>query len=303
MGKRSAMAQDQTTTQDPTTQHRRPEQPEQQLTHPGREPEMAPQPDYGEDSYRGSGRLEGRKALITGGDSGIGRAVALAFAREGADVVISHLPDEQPDADDTVRVVKHAGRKAVSLPGDLTDESYCREIVERTVRELGGIDILVNNAAYQMAREGLDEISTEELDHTFRTNILAMFHTCKAALRHMRPGSAIINTASEQAYQPSPSLLAYASTKAAIVNFSKGLAQEVIERGIRVNVVAPGPVWTPLIPATMPVERVKSFGQQAPIGRAAQPVEVAPAFVFLASQESGYIAGETIAVTGGTPLP
>jgi NAD(P)-dependent dehydrogenase (short-subunit alcohol dehydrogenase family) len=297
------MAPDQTTTQDPTTQHRRPEQPEQRLEHPGREGEMDPQPDYGEHSYRGSGRLEGRRALVTGGDSGIGRAVTLAFAREGADVVISHLPEEQPDADETVRVVKDAGRKAVSLPGDLSDESYCREIVERTVRELGGIDILVNNAAYQMAHEGLEEISTEELDHTFRTNILAMFHTCKAALRHMQPGSAIINTGSEQAYQPSPSLLAYASTKAAIVNFSKGLAQEVIGRGIRVNVVAPGPVWTPLIPATMPVEQIKSFGQQAPIGRAAQPVEVAPAFVFLASQESSYIAGETIAVTGGTPLP
>jgi NAD(P)-dependent dehydrogenase (short-subunit alcohol dehydrogenase family) len=232
-----------------------------------------------------------------------GRAVALAFAREGADVVISHLPEEQSDADETVRMVKDAGGKGVSLPGDLTDASYCREIVERTVRELGGIDILVNNAAYQMAHEGLEEISTEELEHTFRTNILAMFHTCKAALRHMQPGSAIINTGSEQAYQPSPSLLAYASTKAAIVNFSKGLAQQVIERGIRVNVVAPGPVWTPLIPATMPVERVKSFGQQAPIGRAAQPVEVSPAFVFLASQESSYIAGETIGVTGGTPLP
>jgi NAD(P)-dependent dehydrogenase (short-subunit alcohol dehydrogenase family) len=259
------MAHDQTTTQDPTTQHRRPEQPEQRLMHPGREREMDPRPDYGEDSYRGSGRLEGRKALITGGDSGIGRAVALAFAREGADVVISHLPEEQSDADETLRVVKDAGGKGVSLPGE--------------------------------------DISAEELDHTFRTNILAMFHTCKAALRHMAPGSAIINTGSEQAYQPSPSLLAYASTKAAIVNFSKGLAQQVIERGIRVNVVAPGPVWTPLIPATMPVKQVKSFGQQAPIGRAAQPVEVAPAFVFLASQESSYIAGETIGVTGGTPLP
>jgi NAD(P)-dependent dehydrogenase (short-subunit alcohol dehydrogenase family) len=297
------MDADQTSVQDPTSRHPEPEQPEQQLEHPGREADMDPQPDYGEGSYRGSGRLEGRRALITGGDSGIGRAVALAFAREGADVVISHLPEEQADAAETVRVVEAAGRTAVALPGDLGDEAYCRSIVERTVRELGGIDVLVNNAAYQMAHEGLEDISSEELEHTFRTNILAMFHTCKAALEHMEPGSAIINTASEQAYKPSPSLLAYAATKAAIVNFSKGLAQQVIERGIRVNAVAPGPVWTPLIPATMPPEEVKSFGQQAPIGRAAQPVELAPAYVFLASQESSYVAGETIAVTGGTPLP
>jgi NAD(P)-dependent dehydrogenase (short-subunit alcohol dehydrogenase family) len=296
------MASNQTTTQDPTTQHPQPEQPEQQLDHPGREAAMDPQPDYGEHSYRGSGRLSGRRALITGGDSGIGRAVALAFAREGADVVISHLPEEQEDARETLRVIEESGRKAVSVPGDLTDEAYCREIVERTVSELGGIDILVNNAAYQMSHEGLEDLSSEEIEHTFRTNILAMFHTCKAALEHMEPGSAIVNTASEQAYQPSPSLLAYASTKAAIVNFSKGLAQSVTERGIRVNSVAPGPVWTPLIPATMPPEQVKSFGEQAPIGRAAQPVELAPAYVFLASQESSYIAGETIAVTGGTPL-
>jgi NAD(P)-dependent dehydrogenase (short-subunit alcohol dehydrogenase family) len=296
------MASDQTTTQDPTTQHPQPEQPEQQLEHPGREAAMDPQPDYGEQSYRGSGRLSGRRALITGGDSGIGRAVALAFAREGADVVISHQPEEQEDAQETLRVIEESGRKAVSVPGDLTDEAYCREIVERTVSELGGIDILVNNAAYQMSHEGLEDLSSEEIEHTFRINIVAMFHTCKAALEHMEPGSAIVNTASEQAYQPSPSLLAYASTKAAIVNFSKGLAQSVTERGIRVNSVAPGPVWTPLIPATMPPERVKSFGEQAPIGRAAQPVELAPAYVFLASQESSYIAGETIAVTGGTPL-
>jgi NAD(P)-dependent dehydrogenase (short-subunit alcohol dehydrogenase family) len=296
------MAPDQTTTQDPTTQYPQPEQPEQQLAHPGREGEMDPQPDYGEDSYKGSGRLEGRKALITGGDSGIGRAVALAFAREGADVVIAHLPDERADADETLRVVKESGRKGVALPGDLTDRAYCREIVERTVAELGGIDILVNNAAYQMSHEGLADLGADEIEHTFQTNIVAMFHTCKAALEHMQPGAAIINTASEQAYKPSPELLAYAATKAAIVNFSKNLGQLVIERGIRVNAVAPGPVWTPLIPATMPVEKVKSFGEQAPIGRAAQPVEIAPAYVFLASQEASYIAGETIAVTGGTPL-
>jgi NAD(P)-dependent dehydrogenase (short-subunit alcohol dehydrogenase family) len=296
------MAPDHTTTQDPTTQHPQPGQPEQKLDHPGREGEMEQQPDYGEASYRGSGRLEGRKALITGGDSGIGRAVALAFAREGADVVITHLPAEQADADETIRVVEESGRKALALAGDLTDAGYCREIVERTVSELGGLDILVNNAAYQMAHEGLEDLSDEEIEHTFATNIVSMFRICKAALDHLQPGSAIINTASEQAYKPSPSLLAYAATKAAIVNFSKNLAQLLIERGIRVNAVAPGPVWTPLIPATMPMEQVESFGEQAPIGRAAQPVELAPAYVFLASQEASYIAGETIAVTGGTPL-
>src|SRR3954454_24293626 len=296
------MAPDHTTTQDPTTQHPEPEQPEQQLEHPGLEGDMQQQPDYGEDSYRGSGRLEGRKALITGGDSGIGRAVALAFAREGADVVIAHLPEEQPDADETLRVVEASGRKALALAGDVTDPSFCREIVARAVEELGGLDILVNNAAYQMAHEGLEDLGEEEIEHTFATNILAIFRICKAALEHMQPGSAIINTASEQAYKPSPSLLAYAATKAAIVNFSKNLGQLLIERGIRVNAVAPGPVWTPLIPATMPIDQVKSFGQQAPIGRAAQPVELAPAYVFLASQESSYVAGETLAVTGGTPL-
>jgi NAD(P)-dependent dehydrogenase (short-subunit alcohol dehydrogenase family) len=296
------MPQDQTTTQDPTTQHPEPEQPELQLDHPGHEAEMTPPVDHGEETYRGSGRLQGRRALITGGDSGIGRAVALAFAREGADVVIAHLPDEQEDGDETVRLVEDAGRKALSLPGDVSDEAYCRDIVERTVSELGGIDILVNNAAYQMSREGLEDVSTEELEHTFRVNIFALFHTCKAALAHMQPGSAIINTASEQAYDPTPTLMAYAATKAAIVNFTKNLSQEVLERGIRVNAVAPGPIWTPLIPSTMPPEQVKSFGQQAPIGRAGQPVEVAPAYVYFASQESSYVSGEVIGVTGGTPL-
>jgi NAD(P)-dependent dehydrogenase (short-subunit alcohol dehydrogenase family) len=296
------MASDQTTTQDPTTQHPQPEQPEQQLAHPGRESEMNPQPDYGEDSYRGSGRLTGRRALITGGDSGIGRAVALAFAREGADVVIAHLPEEAEDGRHTVSLIEAAGRTGLALPGDLTDAGYCRDIVDRTVAELGGIDLLVNNAAFQMAHEGLHDLPDEEIEHTFRTNVFSMFRVCKAALEHLQPGSAIINTASEQAYQPSPYLLAYAATKAAIVSFTKNLGQALVEQGIRVNAVAPGPVWTPLIPATMPPENVKSFGQQAPIGRAAQPVELAPAYVFLASQESSYIAGETIAVTGGKPL-
>ncbi len=294
------------TRQDPTEVHEQPDTEGEWLPEPGDEDSvtgrMDEKPDHGEETYRGHDRLLDQVAVITGGDSGIGRAVALAFAREGADVVISHLPQEQPDAQKTVRIVEASGRKALALPGDLTDASYCREIVERTVSELGGIDILVNNAAYQMAHEGLEDISTEELEHTFRVNIFALFHTCKAALGHMQPGSAIVNTASEQAYDPSPSLMAYAATKAAIVNFTKNLSEQVLERGIRVNAVAPGPIWTPLIPATMPPDQVKSFGKQAPMGRAGQPVEVAPAFVYFASQESSYVSGEVIGVTGGTPL-
>ena len=291
-----------TVIQDPTTQYPRPDQPEQQLEHPGLESEMDPLPDYGEDSYEGSGRLLNRKALITGGDSGIGRAVALAFAREGADVVISHLPDEQADADEALRAIKDAGRKGSSMPADLTDPARCTELVNRAAKAMGGLDILVNNAAFQMSHEGLEDLGANEIERTFRTNIIAMFHLSKAALEHLAPGSAIINTASEQAYHPSPELLAYAATKAAIVNFTHNLGQLLIERGIRVNAVAPGPVWTPLIPATMPPEKVKSFGAQAPIGRAAQPAELAPAYVFLASQESSYVAGEVLAVTGGKPL-
>jgi hypothetical protein len=297
------MSGDQHTPQDPTTQHPQPDMPEQKLPHPGREGDMALAPDYGLDTYRGSGKLQGRRAVITGGDSGIGRAVALAFAREGADVLISHLPEEQADADETIRVVEEAGRRAISAPGDLQDPAYCREIVERAVRELGGIDLLVNNAAYQMVHGGLADISPEEIDRTFRVNIISMFHTCRAALEHMQPGAAIVNTASIQAYQPAPMLMAYAATKAAIVNFTANLAQETIERGIRVNCVAPGPVWTPLIPATMPEDKVEDFGaEESPAGRAAQPAELAPAYVFLASQESSYINGETIRVTGGVPV-
>ena len=296
------MPDDQTSMQDPTTQHPRPEQPDRQLEHPGLERDMRQRPDYGEDSYRGSGQLEGRRALVTGGDSGIGRAVALAFAREGADVVISHLPAEQTDADEAVAALRAAGRQALSVPGDITDAGHCHDVVARTVEALGGLDILVNNAAFQMSHEGLEDLGEDEIEHTFRTNIIAMFHLCKAALEHLQPGSAIINTASEQAYKPSPELLAYAATKAAIVNFTQNLGQQLIERGIRVNAVAPGPVWTPLIPATMPAEKVESFGEQAPIGRAAQPVELAPAYVFLASQESSYVNGEIIGATGGAPL-
>src|SRR4051794_23664566 len=292
---------DQHTRQDPTEQHRQ-EMPPEQLDHPGLEAQMQVSPDFGEETYRGSGKLQGRRAVITGGDSGIGRAVAVAFAREGADVVLSFLEEEEQDARETARVVEAAGRRAVAVPGDLQDERYCRTLIERSVEDLGGIDILVNNAAYQMARDGLADISPEELDRTFRTNILAMFHTCRAALEHMEAGAAIVNTASIQAYQPSPELMAYAATKAAIVNFTANLAQETVERGIRVNAVAPGPVWTPLIPATMPEDKVEDFGaEESPMGRAAQPAELAPAYVFLASQEASYITGETIRVTGGAP--
>ena len=295
-------SQDQHTTQDPTEQHPG-SLPGEQIEHPGLEGEMRQAPDYGEQSYQGSGKLQGRKAIVTGGDSGIGRAVALAFAREGADVAISYLEAEQSDADETARVVREAGRTAVQLPGDLSDSGYCRTLVEQAAHELGGVDILVNNAAYQMARDGIAGISEDELDHTFRTNILAMFHTCKAALEHMQPGATIINTTSIQAYQPDPLLLAYAATKAAILNFTKGLAQEAIESGIRVNAVAPGPIWTPLIPATMPREKVEDFGaEESPMQRAGQPAELAPIYVFLASQESSYVNGEVIGATGGQPL-
>jgi NAD(P)-dependent dehydrogenase (short-subunit alcohol dehydrogenase family) len=295
---------DQYTQRDPTTQYFTPEQREQSIQHPGLEGEMDPQPDYGEGTYRGCGRLEGKAALITGGDSGIGRAVALAFAREGADVAFTYLEAEEADAKETVRVIEDAGRRALALVGDLMEEAFCRQIVERTVQELGRLDVLVNNAAYQMALEGgIADLTTEQLERTYRTNILAMFHTCKAALEHMEPGATIINTSSVEAYQPKPTLLDYASTKAAIVNFTKGLSQETAERGIRVNTVAPGPIWTPLIPATMPAEEVKSFGGETPLGRAGQPAELAPAYVFLASQESSYVNGERIGVTGGMPLP
>jgi NAD(P)-dependent dehydrogenase (short-subunit alcohol dehydrogenase family) len=228
----------------------------------------------------------------------------LSFAREGADVLISYLPEEEPDAEETVRVVESAGQRAVKTPGDIGEEARCQRLVEQAVSEFGKLDILVNNAACQMYREGIQSISAEELEHTYRTNVFSMFYLCKAALLYMRPGSSIVNTCSVEAYQPQPMLLDYPSTKAAIVNFTKGLAMEVAQQGIRVNCVAPGPVWTPLIPATMPAEFVSQFGQQeSPMGRAAQPAELAPAYVFLASQESSYVNGETLGVTGGTPLP
>ena len=296
------MAQDQTTRQDPTEQGAKPPFPTTDIAYPGLESEMEPRPDYGEESYQGHGRLQGRSAIITGGDSGIGRAVAVAFAREGADVLISYLSEES-DAQETARVVKEAGRKAITVGGDIGDEAHCQAIIERAAQEFGQVDILVNNAAFQMSREGIAEISSEEFDRTLKTNLYAMFYLCKAALPRMQAGGVIINTTSIQAYQPSPNLLAYAATKGAIVTFTKGLAKEAIEKGIRVNAVAPGPVWTPLIPATMPPENVEQFGKQSPMGRPAQPVELASSFVFLASQESSFITGEVIGVTGGQPLP
>lgn len=294
---------DQTTPQDPTTQHPAPEQPAETIPHPGLTGEMPQQPDHGEDSYVGSGRLEGKRALITGGDSGIGRAVALAFAREGADVAIVYLPEEEQDARETVRLVEDAGRRALTLPGDVRDEAFCREVVERTVAELGGLDVLVNNAAYQMSQDGgLADLSTEQLDRTLKTNVYALFWITKAALPHLEAGASIINTTSVQAFQPSPQLIDYAATKAAILNFTQALAQQVAEQGIRVNAVAPGPIWTPLIPATMPEEKVEQFGADTPLGRAGQPAELAPAYVFFASQESSYITGDRIGVTGGRIL-
>jgi NAD(P)-dependent dehydrogenase (short-subunit alcohol dehydrogenase family) len=297
------VSQDQFTPQDPTTQHDSPGSGEKGVPYPGRTDEMDVQPDHGEQTYRGTGRLEGRKTVITGGDSGIGRAVALAFAREGADVAISYLPDEEKDAQETVRLIEEAGRKALTVPGDLREQAQCEELVERVVAEFGGIDVLVSNAAYQMAQSaGLEEITPEQFDRVMKTNVYALFWLAKAALPHLQSGSSIIATSSVQAFSPSPHLLDYATSKAAIVNFVKGLAGNLAEKGIRVNSVAPGPVWTPLIPATMPEDKLGEFGAQAPMGRAAQPAELAPFYVFLASQESSYMTGEVLGVTGGSPI-
>ncbi len=275
--------------------------PAQHQPMPGSEEKMQPKPDYGEDSYKGSGKLRDKKAVITGADSGIGRAVALAFAREGADVLISYY-NEHEDAEKTKRVVEEAGRKAILMPGDIKDAKHCRAIIDKAVQEFGGVDILVNNAAHQATFKDVGDISDEEWDVTFRTNIYAMFYLTKAAVPHMKKGSSIINTASINADTPSPQLLAYATTKGAIQNYTGGLAELLAEKGIRVNCVAPGPIWTPLIPSTMPDEKVKNFGKQVPMQRPGQPKEVAVAYVLLASDEASYISGATIAVTGGKPL-
>jgi NAD(P)-dependent dehydrogenase (short-subunit alcohol dehydrogenase family) len=273
--------------------------PEQKQSLPGQTEAMQPRPDHGEDSYQGSGKLMGKKAIITGGDSGIGRAVAIAYAREGADVLISYL-DEHEDAQSTARLVEQAGRKAVLVPGDISEAAHCQIVIDQAVQAFGKIDILVNNAAYQVTRESIEEVTEEEFDRTMKTNIYAMFRLCKAVVAHMSPGSSIINTTSINAVSPKPMLLAYSLTKGAILNFSGNLAGALAEKGIRVNAVAPGPIWTPLIPATMPVDQVASFGSEVPMKRPGQPAELASSYVLLASDEASYISGSTIAVTGGT---
>lgn len=290
--------------QDPTKQYPVMDIPEQTQPEPGLDAKLQPQADHGEKTYRGSGRLTGRRALITGGDSGIGRAVAIAFAREGADIVFNYLETEEEDARETVRICREAGIRAIACPGDISNEPFCDELIDMTVNELGSIDILVNNAAKQVYVPDIADLTTEQLEKTFATNIFAMFWLSKAALKHMPAGASIINTASIQAYQPSEGLLDYASTKAAIVAFTHGLAKQLAPKGIRVNAVAPGPIWTPLQPSYgQPQEKLVKFGQNTPLGRAGQPAEVAPAFVFLASQESSYTTGEVIGVTGGNHLP
>ena len=296
---------DQYTMQNPITQYptsdviSKQSQPE-----PGLDENLAPQADHGENTYRGSGRLKGRKALITGGDSGIGRAVAIAFAREGADVVINYLPEEKEDAEATLLEIKSAGQKGVGIPADISDEQHAKNLVETTVKELGGLDILVNNAGKQVYVENLEDLTTEQFEQTFKTNVFAMFWITQAAVPHMPEGASIINTTSIQSYQPSPGLLDYASSKGAITAFTKSLAKMLAGKGIRVNAVAPGPIWTPLQPSHgQPQEKLVQFGSDTPLGRPGQPAELAPTYVFLASQESSYITAEVIGVTGGNHLP
>jgi NAD(P)-dependent dehydrogenase (short-subunit alcohol dehydrogenase family) len=291
------------TTPDPRKEGPRPPFPEQQQDAPGKQSQMKPEPDSGESSYRGSGRLQDRIALVTGADSGIGRAVALAYAREGADVIISYLNEDQ-DARRTGQLVDEAGRRSLLVAGDLGDPAHCRRLIEQTVAQFGRIDILVNNAAFQgRAVEKLEDLDDERLDRTFRTNILAMFRLTRDALPHMQSGGVIINTSSIQAYQPKAAILDYAATKAAIVAFTKGLAKQLIERGIRVNAVAPGPVWTPLIAQSFSAEKTAQHGAQSAMERPAQPAELAPAYVFLASNEARFINGEVLGVTGQDGLP
>jgi NAD(P)-dependent dehydrogenase (short-subunit alcohol dehydrogenase family) len=295
---------DQYTMQNPLKQYPQPKFDKQTQSEPGLAKEMSPKPDHGEESYVGNKRLAGRKALVTGADSGIGRAAAIAFAREGADVVLNYLPEEEADAQEVVALIEKAGQKAITIPGDISDEPFCKQLVENAVAELGGLDIIANIAGKQLAVENIADISTEQFDKTFKTNVYALFWISKYAIPHLPPGASIINTASIQSYQPSPQLLDYASTKAAIVTFTKALAKQVIDKGIRVNAVAPGPVWTPLQPSHgQPAEALPEFGAQTPMKRPGQPAEVAPAYVFFASQESSYITAEVLGVTGGQHLP
>ncbi len=297
------MAKDQANLQNPTEQNPKPPFDTPMQAEPGLAKYMHPKPDHGEDSYKGSGRLKGRKALVTGGDSGIGRAVAIAFAREGADVVITYLPQEQIDADEAMEVLQATGQKVAAIPGDLTDEAFCRELIAKAVDELSGLDILANVAGKQIFQESIADLTTQQLQDTFAVNLYAMFWLCKYALPHLPAGAAIINTTSIQAYQPSPGLLDYAPTKAAIKAFTEAFAKQVVERGIRVNAVAPGPIWTPLQPSHgQTPEKLRKFGANTPMKRPGQPAEVAPAYVFLASPESSYITGEVLGVTGGNHL-
>lgn len=292
------------TMQDPTTQYPQPKFPGQHQNEPGLASDMIPKPDHGEQSYQGFGRLKGRKALVTGGDSGIGRAAAIAFAREGADVVIAYLPEEESDAQEVLAHIQEAGQKGTGIQIDISSEENCKTLVDKAVEAMESIDILVNNAGKQIAVENLEGITTEQFDKTFKTNVYAMFWITKYALPHLPKGASIINTTSIQAYQPSPTLLDYAMTKAAIANFTHGLAKQLAPKGIRVNGIAPGPVWTPLQPTDgQPPEKIPTFGEQVPLGRAGQPAELGPAYVFLASQESSYITGEIIGITGGQHLP
>jgi NAD(P)-dependent dehydrogenase (short-subunit alcohol dehydrogenase family) len=298
------MTTDQLAYKNPVTMYEDFDPEAQSQPEPGSDRDLRPRADHGETSYRGTGRLQGRKALVTGGDSGIGAAVAIAFSREGADVAISYLEQEQRDAEHVASVIHADGNRAVLLPGDIRDPDHCRTLVDKTVTELGGLDILVNNAGFQEYEKDFEELSDEDIDRTLRTNVYPLFWITKAALPHLEPGSTIINTTSVQAYKPSPVLIDYATTKGAINNFTKGLAMQLAKRGIRVNAVAPGPVWTPLqVTEGQPPEKLEHFGESTGLGRAAQPVEIAPAFVFLASAESNYVVGETLNVNGGMPTP
>jgi len=295
---------DQLTFQNPVDRYREISPPKQDQPEPGFDTDIVPKVDHGEDTYRGTGRLEGRKALITGADSGIGAAVAIAFAREGADVAMNFLESEEEDAQYIIDTIRETGQKAVALPGDIRDKEFCTQLVEDAARELGGLDALVNNAGKQVIAEELTELPDDQWEATYKTNIFAMFWITKAALKHLPAGSTIVNTTSIQGYNPNPMLIDYASTKAAINNFSKGLGQQLASQGIRVNAVAPGPIWTPIQPSKgQPKEKLPHFGQNTPLGRAGQPTEVAPAFVFLTSSESSYVIGETLHVNGGIPTP